>query len=132
MQKLKSLKIAYITQQLNLSPEEAQQFWPVYNKYEAEVDAIRKARATELMSAAVNFDQMSDAEVVKVIDNEMTFQEQDISIRKKYISEFKKVLPVKKVALLLRAEQMFKLKLLKEIQNRQEGKGIRDRPNMEK
>lgn len=38
--KLQSLEIAYLTKELNLSPEEAQKFWPVYNQYSAEMRSV--------------------------------------------------------------------------------------------
>ena len=43
MDKIKSLKIAFITERLNLSSDEAAVFWPVYNEHE---DAIEKLRMT--------------------------------------------------------------------------------------
>jgi hypothetical protein len=43
--RIEALKIAYITKKLNLSPDEAQRFWPIYNNYAnemREVAVIRK------------------------------------------------------------------------------------------
>lgn len=118
-EKLQAAKIAFITQELNLSPEEAQKFWPVYNAYENESQALKKARKIELMNVSVNFETMPDADISKAIDNELNYQQQDLDLKRKYIGEFKKVLPIRKVAKLLRAEQQFKIKLIKEIQNKQ-------------
>lgn len=67
---IEAIKVAYITKQLNLSAEEAQKFWPVHNAYMAE---LKKARQ-ENKSA------------------ELAFEEQALSIRKKYNSDFKKIL----------------------------------------
>ncbi len=39
-EKIQSLKIAFITQKLQLTPDEAQKFWPVYNQYDKEVHSI--------------------------------------------------------------------------------------------
>ena len=36
-EKIQSLKIAFITQKLQLTPDEAQKFWPVYNQYDNEI-----------------------------------------------------------------------------------------------
>ena len=118
-EKLQAAKIAFITQELNLSPEEAQKFWPVYNAYENESQALKKARKIELMNVSVNFETMPDADISKAIDNELNYQQQDLDLKRKYIGEFKKVLPIRKVAKLLRAEHQFKIKLIKEIQNKQ-------------
>ena len=107
-------RIGFITNELNLSAEEAQVFWPVYNKYRSELNALRKSRATELMTARINFDNYSEEQINKLIDNEMTFRQRELDLTRKYNEEFKKVLPVKKVALLYRAEQQFKINLIKD------------------
>ncbi|MES2777639.1 MAG: hypothetical protein V4722_25905 [Bacteroidota bacterium] len=39
---IESLKIAFLTKQLELTPEEAQKFWPVYNQYTTELKKTRK------------------------------------------------------------------------------------------
>lgn len=38
--KIQALEVAYITKELNLSPEEAEKFWPVFNRYRSEVKNI--------------------------------------------------------------------------------------------
>ena len=114
-EKIAAMKVGYLTKQLSLTTDEAKVFWPVYNQYDAEVDIIRKNRKTELMNAKNNFDEMSDADVAKTIENEFNFQQQELNIRKKYNEEFKKVLPMKKVAKFWVAEQKFKIYLLEQL-----------------
>ncbi|WP_315820109.1 hypothetical protein [Paraflavitalea speifideaquila] len=70
---MEALKIAYLTQKLNLSTEEAQRFWPIYNKYAAE---IRKVRV--------------DGRLNK--EDEIEIEEKLLNIRKKYNGEFTKAL----------------------------------------
>ena len=67
---IKAVRIAYITNQLKLTPDEAQKFWPVYNNY---LQEIRKARR----------DNPNDV---------VARQEQIVNIQKKYKGEFKKVI----------------------------------------
>lgn len=67
---VEALKVAFITQKLNLTAEEAQKFWPVHNSYMAELKKAREANK----------------------DAELAFEEQALSIRKKYNNDFKKVL----------------------------------------
>jgi hypothetical protein len=117
-EKIESLKIGYITKELNLTPVEAQQFWPIYNKFNDELEALRKNRKMDLLAAKLNFDSMSDADIMKLIDSDFQFQQQELDLRRKYIDEYKKVLPVRKVARLMRAEHMFKIELLKEFRER--------------
>lgn len=117
--KIESLRIAYITKELSLSTNEAQLFWPVYNQFQEELKIIRKNRKLDIMEAKINFDSMTDVEIAKMIDGDFQFQQLELDLRKKYVEEYKKVLPVRKVAKLLRAEHTFKIELLREFRNRQ-------------
>jgi|694.fasta_scaffold03428_17 hypothetical protein len=117
--KIESLRIAYITKELSLSTNEAQQFWPVYNQFQEELKVIRKNRKLDIMEAKINFDSMTDVEIAKMVDGDFQFQQLELDLRKKYVEEYKKVLPVRKVAKLLRAEHTFKIELLREFRNRQ-------------
>ena len=114
-------KVAFITNELQLTPLEAQTFWPVYNQYQAEIEAVKKLRKQELLT--VNKDTLSSfssAELQQLIDNEFVYEQQELDIKKKYYDgEFEKVLTNQKVVKLFRAEQLFKIYLLKEIQNKQ-------------
>lgn len=114
-EKIAAAKIAFITKELNLTPQEAQVFWPVYNQFQNEMESLNKKRKSELMNAKNNIDAMSDADVAKVIDNEFGYQQQELDLKRKYNEEFKKALSVKKVAKFWVAEQKFKLFLLKQL-----------------
>jgi hypothetical protein len=68
--RVQAIKVAYITQTLNLNVEEAQKFWPLYNAYDAEIKKARQAN----------------------VDDQLKIEENVLNIRKKYKPEFKKVL----------------------------------------
>ena len=97
--KLEALKIAYLTKKMNLTPEEAQRFWPIYNRYAAEV---RQAYI-----------------VYRDRQNEIELDEALLTIRKKYNSEFLKALSPEKVNQFFRAEKDFDGFVQKEMQRRQ-------------
>ena len=121
-EKMEALKVGYLTKELELTADEAKVFWPVYNQYTAELETIKKNRATKLLDAKTNFDSMSDADIAKTIENEFAYQQQELDLKKKYNAEFKKVLPMKKVAKFWVAEQKFKLYLLEQLKQKQDGK----------
>ena len=50
-EKLQALKVAYLTEELSLTPDEAQVFWPLYNELESKMKAIRKAQRDNRISA---------------------------------------------------------------------------------
>jgi Spy/CpxP family protein refolding chaperone len=116
-EQVEAMKVAYITSRLDLTPEEAQVFWPVYNQYRGELDKIRENRRREMKNAKDDLSGMSDAEIEKFVDGEVAFRQAELDILKKYHAQFKKVLPVRKVAKLYRAEEDFKRELLKRMQH---------------
>jgi len=93
--KIKSMKVAFLTEQLNLTPAEAEKFWPLYNAYSDEKRALRKSAGN---------DKSSDAYI--------KMKEKELALEKKYISQFKAVLPQAKVDKLHAAEKKFKQQLI--------------------
>jgi hypothetical protein len=96
-EKIQSLKIAFITQKLQLTPDEAQKFWPIYNQYDQEIKEL----------------QLNDKNG-PVIENE----EKLLNIRKKYVASFEKVIGPQKVNRLFNAERDFREILIRRLQNR--------------
>lgn len=86
--RLQAYKIAFLTKKLNLTPEEAQRFWPIYNKYE---DELRAARIEHRQNKAT----------------EIATEEKILNIRKKYNDEFSKALSSEKVDRLFKSEREF-------------------------
>lgn len=95
--KIRALKIAFITEQLSLTSDEAQRFWPVYSQYENDVKS--------LYTDKINGD---------VIDNE----EKLLNIRKKYRPEFAKILGQPRMNKLFNAEGEFRRILLQRLRNK--------------
>ena len=121
-ERVESMKIGFLTSQLELTPEEAQAFWPVYNKYSEELETLRKNRRESMAEARKGIDELTDKELEKMVDSELAFRQAELDILKKYHPQFKQVLPLKKVAKLYRAEEEFKRKLLEMLQERRENK----------
>jgi hypothetical protein len=117
MEKMESLKIAFITSKLSLTSEEAARFWPVYNAHHEEARAIRKDE--EKMSAMKNLENMSDDDISKMLDDEIQKQAKMLDLQKAYLQDLKKVLPLRKIALLQQSEREFKRELLKMSRDRQ-------------
>ena len=76
-----------------------------------------------MRAARDEFDTMADKDVEKLVDGEIAFRQAEIDVLKKYNPQFKKVLPMKKVAKLYRAEEDFKRELLQKLQERRGGGG---------
>ena len=119
-------RIAIFTEVLQLTPEEAQTFWPVYNSYLAQKENIRKSG-----KPAKPLDNMSDAEIEDQIKRHFEAQTRMLELDKQLVEDLRKVLPVRKIAKLNNAEKEFRASLLKKLQEaralRQERRGG-DRP----
>jgi hypothetical protein len=111
-EKIEALRVAFITQQLNITADESQKFWPVYNEYQDKVKAARK----EFKAIPTTF--ATDKEAQDFLDAELLFKQRELSLYKEYYDKFKKILPLKKVALLRQAEEDFKKELLKQLQGK--------------
>jgi hypothetical protein len=116
--KIESLKIGFISNQLNLSPEEAERFWPVYNKFSDEMSKLKKNAKLNLVDEMGDASKMTNQEAEKQLQDMIQFKSNEVELIKKYSVEFKKVLPVQKVVMLYKAENEFKKELLKQLKER--------------
>jgi len=104
--KIEALRVAFITEHLDLTSEESQKFWPLYNEYQDKLKAARKEFKAQKGTFA------SDKEAQDFLDAELLLKQRELSLYKEYYDKFKKVLPVKKVAHLRQAEEEFKKVLI--------------------
>jgi len=118
-EKIEALKIGFITEKLALTSKEAEVFWPVYNKFEQEVKTVRK-KQRELTKAFKLKSKPTYQEADKYITEQMALKQNEIDVVKKYMPEFKKVLPATKVAIRLSVEQEFKVELLRKMKDRRQ------------
>ena len=117
---LEGMKIAFITARLNLSREEAQKFWPVYNEYQDARNALRKEKRDELKDYGSRFDQLNEKELTDLVDKQIIYRQRELDLQKKYHAIYKDVLPIKKIAELYKAEDDFKMQMLNEAKKRNE------------
>ena len=96
-EKIQALKIAFITQKLQLTTDEAQKFWPVYTQYENDMKQL-----------------LADKKNADVIESD----ERLLNLRKKYRPEFTRVIGQPRMNTLFNAERDFRGVLLRHLQNR--------------
>lgn len=119
-EQLEAFKIAFFTRQLSLSSDEAQSFWPVYNRFSEEGDQLRAAERRLQARMRRAYDSGTEAELEKLSDEYIDLQRQQYELRARYHNEFKKVLPIRKVVRLYKAESEFKRELLLELRRRRQ------------
>ena len=115
---VESLRIGYITKQLALTTQEAQQFWPVYNEYQDKLKELRKGLNQFRKDSRQDFRTMSDEDLEELVDLMIDSKQQEMELFSEYYAKYREVLPIRKVALLYKAEADFNSHLVKEIRNR--------------
>lgn len=112
--KIKAEKISFFTSNLDLTPSEAQAFWPVYNEYEKKrFDIQRQIHEFERMPDD-KFASLSESEVERLTEKYIQSFEQQAKLLREYNTQFLKILPRKKVLLLYRTENAFRAHLIRE------------------
>lgn len=109
-EKIKTMKVAYITNKLELTPKESQNFWPVYNEYQEKLELLRLDKRKNIVGAS----NKSDAELEKMILAQFDLQEKEVKIHREYYQKLKKVVSIQKIVALKKAEQDFKKYLLQQ------------------
>lgn len=107
--RMKSEKIGFITTELRLTPEEAQSFWPVYNKIsETRDEAMRNMfSAFHKLQTALK-ENKSDKEISNLLNDYLKAQTEANNVDMKSVKDYEKVLPASKVARLFIAEEDFR------------------------
>ncbi len=113
--KIEALRAAFIAKKVNFTSQESQVFWPLYNEMNDKLDAARHAFRLKY-NAKTNYDFSNDKEAEDYLNAELVLKQKEYEIYKEYYEKFKKVLPVKKVAAVRRAEEDFKKEIIKSIQ----------------
>ncbi len=82
---------------MGLSPQEALDFWPVYQEYRTLMSEIGDRTEKLLTQFVEGQDNLSNQQALAMLDESMKIQEAELKLKKKYVAEFQKVIPPKKV-----------------------------------
>lgn len=112
--KIEALRVSFINQKVNLTTQENQLFWPLYNEYNDKLDNLKKAFKLQFVKD-VDFNALTDKEADSYLNAELTVKQKEYELYKEYFDKFRKVLSTKKLTLVRRAEEDFKKELIKNI-----------------
>lgn len=108
-ERIETAKVAFISNRLDLSPQEAQKFFPIYNQYQREIVNIirekRPPRPTRPSSGSRS-------------NNSLDFDSDILACKKKYLEKFKTVIPAAKAAKFFDVERDFRDQLFRELESR--------------
>ena len=124
-EKMMSEKIAFITMELQLTPEEAQTFWPVYNQVTQENREAHKAMAAayRAMIKALEDGVASDKEINTLLDEYLAAKQAHKEAGMDDVEKYRQVLPAKKVAKLYVAEENFRRQHIRNFKGGHKGSG---------
>lgn len=116
-EKIEALKVAFLSQKMNLSSKQAEKFWPIYNDYQKEMQQLVNERK-QFNQANKAAGSVSDTKADQNLDQEFVFRQKALAIQEKYKNEFLQVLPAHKVSTFYKSEGEFRNRLIRELSNR--------------
>ena len=125
--KLDAMRVAFITDELELTPEEAQVFWPVFNERNNKVENLRREMMEtmfELKNQGKDLDDLTDSEIEKMMKMRFQNEKEIAKINEEYHSKLVETVGLRKTAKLYISEMHFQRKL---IERSRGGRGNGDR-----
>lgn len=87
-----------IADNLQLSTEEAKRFWPLYEQFEKELDALTLRRREIIARFGENYDAMTDDMARQLLRDRLQLDESRAALKRKFLPRFERVLPIRKLA----------------------------------
>jgi Spy/CpxP family protein refolding chaperone len=101
---VRSLRKQIIAANLDLTDTEAQQLWPIFDRYTAEMRKLFDRKFEVLKEYAENYDTITDEQADTYIQGRAAVEESILQLRLKYIPIFRKVLSGKTAALFVQLD----------------------------
>lgn len=121
---IKALKVAFITDELALTPEEASKFWPLFNAFEDKQQDIRKQKLKGYLDRMddESFDKLSEKDAAAMLAQMESSEDELYQAKKKFVASLKGVISPIKILKLKKAEENFNRKLLQQYRDKKLGK----------
>lgn len=119
-ERIKAFKIAYITEQLHLTSKEAEKFWPIYNRYEKNMEQVnRKEKGLiRYLRQQNTTSDLTNSKAGEYLDDFVSIEENKASLRKELIYSLKNSIPNKKILTLIKTEADFHKRLVQQLRER--------------
>jgi len=129
LEKLNNYKIGFFTKRLNLTSEEAEKFWPVYNEYQGQRNLIQLEKLKLNRTFNQSEGTLSDNQLAEIADKYVDCIVQESALAVTFHKKLKVVLPPAKVIMYYQAENQYKAQLLNELQNAKQQQKLRQGRN---
>lgn len=111
-ERIKALKTAYITQELNLSKDVAQKFWPIYNEYEEKKRELHRREHVDLDISSPEC--IDEAKANNMLQEYLNVEQEEYVIKKQLFRDLKEIISAQDIIKLHKLEDEFHKKLIKE------------------
>jgi hypothetical protein len=122
LERLNAYKIGFITKRLNLTSQEAEKFWPIYNDFQDKKNKIQLERIEINRNFNQNELNMSDREMSEAAERIVNLEMREAELAREFHDKIKTVLSPVKILRLYQAENQYRIQLLKELQERNQTK----------
>jgi len=113
--RMQSRKIAYISDNLELSPNQAELFWPMYNLYNSQMLSARVNKKKVLRNYNKNQSSMDNTELGFIINDLLKADQEYLDLKIKFVKQFSKIISNRQIIELHQSEEGFKKELLRKI-----------------
>ena len=118
-EQIKTMKIAFLTSELDLSVSEAEKFWPVYNAFEEKEFELKHLKMRSFIKRFRDGKEKLNEKEAGVLLSQIENNEEEVFLlRKKFIVNLKGILPASKIIRLKKSEEDFNRKLLVQYRNK--------------
>lgn len=123
-EQIKALKVAFITDELSLTSDEATKFWPLYNAFEDRQQDIKKQKLKGYLNRMDDdsFDKLSEKDAATMLIQMESTEDELYQLKKKFVANLKGVISPIKILKLKKSEENFNRKLLQQYRDRKLGK----------
>ncbi|HEX7493447.1 MAG TPA: hypothetical protein VF346_04435 [Bacteroidales bacterium] len=125
LEKLNNYKIGFFTKRLNLTSEEAEKFWPVYNEYQGQKNLLQLEKLKLNRTFNQNESTLNDRQLEEMGDKYVDCIVQESALAVTFHKKLKTVLSPAKVIMYYQAENQYKVQLLNELQNQRQQQKLR-------
>lgn len=119
--RVKAYKIAYMTDELNLTEKEAEKFWPIYNAHEQLISKLRTKEMKTIKSSGLDIykpQEINESDAEKIVNSVMELRQKTYLENQVYFKKLKKFLPYTKILKLQIAEKEFRKTLFENLRKR--------------
>jgi hypothetical protein len=121
MEKYRTEKVSFLTTRLDLTPAEAEKFWPIYNEMEKERWEAQKSRRNLENKVSEAEESLSENEIINLTRDFAGSMQKEGALMASYNEKLLKVLPPKKVLNLYKTENEFRMHMIKKYRDNDKG-----------